>query len=126
MLGERGDKITDVSCDEELRIVCEYELLEPLRGVRLNLQFLTSSGQIAFTTSDHTQRNSEHQAPGKYISICRVPKNFLNRSRYSIMLSIDVPGVRVIQNLFDIGSIGDSSGLITAERVLPIRSGLAP
>src|SRR6201999_4512797 len=24
-LGEKGDVITDVSCDEELRILCEYE-----------------------------------------------------------------------------------------------------
>jgi len=105
VLGEKGNLIADVSCDEELRIICEYELLEPLRGVRLSLQFVTSSGQVAFTTSDHTQRNSEHQTPGMYVSICRIPKNLLNRLRYCIMIGIDVPGVRVIQGWLDIGSI---------------------
>jgi lipopolysaccharide transport system ATP-binding protein len=105
LLTEDGKATTELRCDEEFRVLCEYEQMQPLRGIRINLRLEISNGQVAFQTSDHIQRPSEGYPAGAYTSICHIPKNLLNRSMYSIMMSVDLPGVRVIQDWFHIGGI---------------------
>jgi len=73
-----------------------YEVFEPLRGMRLSLQFVTQDGVVAFTTTDHHQTGETTLLPGRYVAKCRIPENLLNQGGYMIRVHAGIPGVRVL------------------------------
>jgi lipopolysaccharide transport system ATP-binding protein len=108
-----GEPVVDVRSDEKLQIKIQYGQKTLIRGLRINVQLVTQLGEIAFTTSDHSSRDPNTSLPGIYLSSCWIPEKFLNIGRYTIRLSIDVPGIRVIQNWLDVGSftvVGNHNG----------------
>jgi hypothetical protein len=38
LLTEDGKTTAEMRCDEEFRVLCEYEQMQPLRGIRINLR----------------------------------------------------------------------------------------
>jgi hypothetical protein len=108
-----GQPVVDVRSDEKLQIKIQYEQKTLIRGIRVSLQLVTQLGEIAFMTSDHSSRNADTSMPGTYLSSCSIPEKLLNIGRYTIRLSIDVPGIRVIQKYLDVGSftvVGQHNG----------------
>jgi lipopolysaccharide transport system ATP-binding protein len=108
-----GQPAVDVPSDEKFQIKIQYEQKTLIRGIRINVQLVTQLGEIAFTTSDHSTRNADTYMSGTYLSSCWIPEKLLNIGRYTIRLSIDVPGVRAIQNWLDVGSftvVGNHNG----------------
>jgi lipopolysaccharide transport system ATP-binding protein len=99
-----GNPLTEILSDEEFQIKVQYEQKTLIRGLRLSIQIANQMGEIAFTTSDHSSRKIDTSMPGTYESSCSIPARLLNISRYTIRLSIDIPGIRVVQNWIDIGS----------------------
>jgi lipopolysaccharide transport system ATP-binding protein len=99
-----AEPASEILVDKGFEVRVEYEQAKSLQGQRVNLQFLTSLGEIAFTTTDHSSRSLEASGAGEYISICRVPPRLFNPGRYLIRLSVDVPGLRVINDWLEIGS----------------------
>jgi lipopolysaccharide transport system ATP-binding protein len=99
-----GQPAFDVNADEAIQLHVQYEQRKLIRGVRISMQLVTQLGEVAFTTSDHSSRISETSLPGVYVSTCRIPDRLLNVGRYTIRLSIDVPGAYVVQDWVDIGS----------------------
>jgi lipopolysaccharide transport system ATP-binding protein len=95
----------EVLADQPFQVAIEYEQRVPLRGLRISVQFVTAKGEIAFTTSDHSERTVETDAPGVRISTCRIPGRLLNLGRYSIRLAIDLPGIRAISDWIDAAAI---------------------
>ena len=104
LVGSNQVPTREVHSAEQIRIECEYEQRQFIRGLRMTLQFVTQLGEIAFTTTDHSSRTAATFHPGTYRSTCRIPERLLNIGRYTIRLSIDVPGIRVIGGWFDVGS----------------------
>jgi len=104
LVGSKQVPTREVRSAEQIRIECEYEQRQFIRGLRINLQLVTQLGEIAFTTTDHSSRTAATFHPGTYLSTCCVPERLLNIGRYTIRLSIDVPGIRVIGGWFDVGS----------------------
>jgi hypothetical protein len=98
----RGDTC-EVFTDEEFEIGICYEQRCRLRGVRISLQLLTMDGQIALTTTDHSERTTEADEPGIQVSTCLVPGFLLNNRDYIIRLGVDLPGIRVIMDWREIG-----------------------
>jgi len=99
-----GKLTTEVQSDERFQIKIQYEQRAYIRGLRISVQLVTQLGEIAFTTSDHSIRNEGVFVPGRYQSSCWIPEKLLNIGQYTVRLVIDVPGVRVIQRSFDVGS----------------------
>jgi lipopolysaccharide transport system ATP-binding protein len=100
-----GQPTNEFRADEDIQIKIDYQQKTTIRGLRIKLQLVTQLGEIAFMTSDHSSRNEQSQLPGAYQSTCSIPRNLLNTSQYIVRLSIDQPGVRIIQNAIDIGSV---------------------
>ena len=99
---------SDVSTDEAFHITIQYEKRVAVRGVRISLRLVTAAGEIAFTTTDHSERSFQTDGPGIGFSTCIIPARLLNVGRYVICLSVDIPGIRVIANWFDGGAFNVS------------------
>jgi lipopolysaccharide transport system ATP-binding protein len=78
-----------------IRIDVDYEVLRPVRGIRIVLSVLTQEGELAFMTTDHAMRPT-FETPGTYRSTAVIPGNLLNRRSYLIRLSFEMPGVRYL------------------------------
>jgi lipopolysaccharide transport system ATP-binding protein len=100
-----GQLTNEFRSDEDIQIKIDYEQKTKISGLRIKLMLVTQLGEIAFMTSDGSSRNQESQLPGAYRSTCSIPRNLLNTSQYIVRLSIDQPGVRIIQKSIDIGSV---------------------
>ncbi|WP_353930080.1 ABC transporter ATP-binding protein [Okeanomitos corallinicola TIOX110] len=87
-----GEIRSSFSAQEEIIIHIHYQLFKNIEGMRLVLQVLTQTGEIAFTTTDHGQRQSENGLPGHHTSICRIPGKLMNLSNYVIKLWAGIPG----------------------------------
>jgi lipopolysaccharide transport system ATP-binding protein len=80
---------------ESIRIEIEYEVRAFIRGMRAVLMVSTQEGELAFQSTDHLARPAD-QPVGRYKTSCTIPGALLNRRKYVIELSLDVPGVRTI------------------------------
>ena len=81
--------------DESIKVEICYEVIKAIHGIRFNLYVFTEDGEIAFSTTDHSVRSGD-ESPGRYRSICTIPGMLLNRRRYVVAISCDIPGIRVI------------------------------
>ena len=99
---ERGSS-TEVSTDEDFEINIFYEQYQRLRGLRVSLQLVTTDGEIAFTTTDHSARRGDADELGIRMSTCCISRYLLNSRDYVIRIGVDLPGVRVIIDWREIG-----------------------
>jgi lipopolysaccharide transport system ATP-binding protein len=97
------DATSELSTDDAFQITIKYEKRVSVRGIRILLQLVTATGEIAFTTTDHSERSVQTDEPGMGFSTCLIPAKLLNVGRYTIRLSADIPGVKVIMDWFDVG-----------------------
>ena len=78
----------------------DYEVLRPISGMRLVAAVRTQEGEVAFRTTDHKHR--PNGSPWPLRSSATIPGRFLNRRNYVIVLSFEVPAVRMVLGPFDI------------------------
>jgi lipopolysaccharide transport system ATP-binding protein len=102
---DRGGS-TEVSTDEDFEINIFYEQYQRVRGLRVSLQLVTTDGEIAFTTTDHSARRADADEPGIRMSTCCISRYLLNSRDYVIRIGVDLPGVRVIIDWREIGLLG--------------------
>lgn len=81
--------------DDEVTVEMEYEVKEPIWGMRLSVRFVTELGDVAFYSCSHLLTEGR-QAPGRYVALCKVPRRLLNRRRYVVRVGADVPGQRIL------------------------------
>jgi lipopolysaccharide transport system ATP-binding protein len=81
--------------DTPIRVEITYEVTAPVRGARFGLAVQTPEGELVFQTTDHNIR-PEAETPGRYRSSATIPARFLNRRSYSIVVTFDIPGFRVV------------------------------
>ncbi len=93
LLGPSGRPQSAFTVTAPIQIEIGYEVLRPIRGMRVNLQLLTHDGQIAFTTCDQDAQISEMPV-GEYRSVCTVPSGLLNLGAYCVSISAGIPGVK--------------------------------
>jgi lipopolysaccharide transport system ATP-binding protein len=93
LLGNSG-KVQSAFVPQELVEICiGYQLLQPVSGMRVVLQVLAPTGEIAFTSTDHSIRSGETSAPGSYFSSCRIPGGLLNLGEYMVKVWAGIPGI---------------------------------
>ena len=81
--------------DRPIRLAIDYEILQPISGTRFVLAVMTQEGEVAFRTTDHRLRR-EVDMPGRYRTTATIPAGLLNRRNYVIVLSFEVPGIRMV------------------------------
>lgn len=88
----------DFESSNQIEIEIAYEVHENIKGMRLILQIINSEGVIAFASTDHNVRKTEHCNPGSYITFCKIPQNLLNSGMYYVKLHAGCPGHKVLLN----------------------------
>lgn len=90
--------------DEAITVTAVLEHLAPLRGLRLVMSILTTSGEVAFVSTDQQTRGDCDGGPGLYESRCTIPGGLLNRRNYILRLQATIRGQVMILEPLDIGS----------------------
>ncbi len=97
--------------NEPIGIEFVYQILEPIRGMRMVLVVTTMEGIMVFASTDHTVRPYETH-PGTYCSRVKIPPGLLNRTRYTIQVHAGIPGINVLlkgEDYLAFTCVGDTS-----------------
>lgn len=97
LLDQRGMIVDSVRSTEPITITIEYELTQPIKGLRVGYYLMTTHGEYVFTSFD-TDRPEMYEKyavrpAGRFMSQCTIPGNFLNEGRY--ILGINASSFRV-------------------------------
>ena len=90
VLGEGpGVRVTDtIRSIEPCTIEIEYTLTAPIPGLRVGIYLISTRGEYIFTSFDTDQperfEGMPTRPPGRYISRCTLPPDFLNEGRFVI------------------------------------------
>ncbi|HEX4410960.1 MAG TPA: polysaccharide ABC transporter ATP-binding protein [Xanthobacteraceae bacterium] len=104
--GARSGVSGQVTPDENLELTFRYRQRENLSGERFVFQFITAGGEVAFTATDHAERNHAARPPGLYESVCKIPGGLLNRGIYYLRFWAGIPsGQGYLIWPVDIGSL---------------------
>ncbi len=87
-----GHVVDMVRSTEPITVEIEYELVEPIQGLRVGLYLMSMRGEHVFTSFDtddpglYTQYGIRQ--PGRYVSRCTFPPDTLNEGRYALGLNV--------------------------------------
>lgn len=91
VLDSRGQVVDIVRSTEPLSLEVEYQLDQPITGLRVGLYLINMRGEYVFTsfdTDEPTQYESYAVRPaGHYISRCSLPTDMLNEGGYVVGLN---------------------------------------
>lgn len=84
----RGQVVDMVRSIEPFTLEIEYELSEPVQGLRVGIYLMSARGEYVFTSFDtddpeQYERFSTRPA-GRFVSLCTVPADLLNEGRYIV------------------------------------------
>jgi lipopolysaccharide transport system ATP-binding protein len=97
LVSSAGEVKTTFQIDEPLEIRIHYQIVEPVKNLRLYLRFKTTMGETVFATYEDAQiQEGFSRQPGHYTATCRIPGNVLNNITYRIYLGFDSPGQKVL------------------------------
>jgi lipopolysaccharide transport system ATP-binding protein len=93
----KGKVVDTVRSVEATTIEIEYCLDEAITGLRVGVYLMTTHGEHIFTSFDTDDQVQYEQhgtrEPGRYISRCTIPADFLNEGRY--VLGVNASAFRV-------------------------------
>jgi len=93
----QGTIVDTVRSTEPITIEFEYQLDQPISGLRAGLYLLTTHGEHIFTTFDTDEPKKYEsyatRSAGRYISRCEIPGDLLNDGRY--VLGVNASSFRV-------------------------------
>lgn len=95
-VGDAGTPKSTFTTDESIRIQCEYEQIIELCGLRMAVQVVTPTGEVAFTSTDHYLRGLKDFPPGRYVTSCAIPGDLMNRGEYCVRVWAGIPDVRYL------------------------------
>jgi lipopolysaccharide transport system ATP-binding protein len=86
---DSDDRVVDmVRSAEPLTVEVEYQLDEPIQGLRVGLYLLSMRGEFIFTSfdTDDPAKFEKYgiRKAGRYISRCSIPADTLNEGRYAL------------------------------------------
>ena len=92
VLDSRGQVVNMVRSTEPLSLEIEYQLDQPITGLRVGLYLINMRGEYVFTsfdTDEPTQYERYAVRPvGHYISRCSIPADMLNEGGYVVGLNV--------------------------------------
>ena len=111
-----GSVSNSVDIRHPFTIEIETEIFQPTQ-LRVAAQLVTVEGEMAFTSVDSVDERwgDSVRPPGRYLSRCHIPGDFLNEGRYFVRASASVPFVEIFfieesAVAFDVEQTGGVSG----------------
>lgn len=94
----QGKVVDTVIARQPLEIEIEYDLAQPVQGLRVGIYLQTIRGEVVFTSFD-TDEGKQYdkyatRATGHYFSRTQLPANFLNEGQYVLGLNASAFRVR--------------------------------
>jgi lipopolysaccharide transport system ATP-binding protein len=93
----RGRVVETVRSTEPFQVEFEYQLAQPLTGLRVGLYFVSPRGEPIFTSfdTDESAQYEQHSArkAGHYFSRCSVPANLFNEGR--LVLGVNASSFKI-------------------------------
>jgi len=88
VVNAQGHEANTIRSVEPCSIEMEYEIAEPITGLRVGLYLMSTRGEYIFTSFD-TDEPEQYEAmtvrpAGHYVSRCTIPADMLNEGRYVI------------------------------------------
>ncbi len=96
LLGPDGVSRDTFDAAHPIGVEITYRVHEPVRGMRLILQLKTQEGVVAFSSTDHKERDITTLMPGMYTARCLIPGGLLNQRKYLVRIHAGIPGVKVL------------------------------
>ena len=99
----RGQVVDTLRSTEPFKLEIDYELAQPVTGLRVGVYLLTMRGEYVFTSfdTDDPQQFERHSTrpAGRYRSQCEVPADLLNEGRY--VLAVNASAFRIKRYFWD-------------------------
>jgi lipopolysaccharide transport system ATP-binding protein len=99
----KGQVLETLRSTEPISVEIEYNLDQPITGLRVGIYLLTMRGEYVFTSFDLDDPSQFEQLgvrqSGHYISRCTIPANTLNEGRY--VLAVNASAFRVKRYFWD-------------------------
>ena len=99
----RGQVVDTLRSTEPFNLELDYELAQPVTGLRVGVYLLTMRGEYVFTSfdTDDPQQFELHSTrpAGRYRSHCEVPADLLNEGRY--VLAVNASAFRIKRYFWD-------------------------
>ncbi len=97
LVSESGEVKTTFQIDEAFEIRIKYQIIEPVKNLRLYLRLKTTMGETVFATYEDAQiQEGFTRGPGYYTAICKIPGKILNNITYRLYIGFDSPGHKVL------------------------------
>lgn len=131
LVSESGEVKTTFQIDEAFEIRIKYQIVDPVKNLRLYLRLKTTMGETVFATYEDAQiQEGFTRGPGHYTAICKIPGNILNNITYRLYIGFDSPGHKVLipgKEYLELDVIDTSDGYRYAKGAFdgPIRPQLA-
>ncbi len=100
---EKGQVADTLRSTEPIHVEIEYQLSQPITGLRVGIYLLTMRGEYVFTSFDlddpqQFEKLGVRQS-GRYVSKCTIPPNMLNEGRY--VLAVNASAFRIRRYFWD-------------------------
>ncbi len=95
---DRGLIVSTIDVRQSFFVEIEYELAQPMPGLRVGFRLLARDGTVVFSSTDRDgdALQDVHRSPGIFLSRCEIPGEFLNKGQYAVSVGIDIPMVQSI------------------------------
>lgn len=91
VLNDSGEFASLLDYRNEFSIAVEYEVLKPIRNLRIGFFLQTVDGTPICGSNDPEAWPEIERTPGHYVSTCRFPASTLNAGTYSLIFGSDRP-----------------------------------
>ncbi|MBD2114427.1 MULTISPECIES: ABC transporter ATP-binding protein [Cyanophyceae] len=91
ILNDQGDYASLLDCRKGFQVAVEYEILKPLRDLRIGFFMQNLEGVAICGSNDPMAWIKPVREPGRYVSQCDFPGYILNAGRYSVYFGADIP-----------------------------------
>ncbi|MBE7157010.1 MAG: ABC transporter ATP-binding protein [Rhodospirillales bacterium] len=96
VLNSRGEPTTNIGVDDSFTIEVSYEILQPIRNVRIGFMLQRNDGTLMCGSNDLGVWNEgAERGKGNYISRCSFPAYVLNVGEYQLLFGSDIPSGKV-------------------------------
>jgi lipopolysaccharide transport system ATP-binding protein len=91
ILNDRGEPAASLDCRKGFKVEVEYEVLQPLNGLRIGFFMQNMEGVPICGSNDPAAWPEQVRRPGLHTSRCEFPGYTLNAGRYSVHFGADLP-----------------------------------
>ena len=120
------ESVTVINFDDEVALEISYEVKELSREASILSRVTDSQGNVLWTSWDTDSGRTDRQTrgPGKYISICKLPRKLLRPGRYHLSIGARVRRTEseIHENVitFDVSTVGFEMNLNRQGLLAPV------